>query len=244
MTFRTFLVLGFLGLFLVFSMPLHLVVWLIGKKNPTKKWSISHKVIHWAFESCIFFNSVKLEVINHDVIPDNEPVLFTPNHRSYWDILCVHNAIKKPVGFVAKIEMYKYPFLKWWMQDIGCIFLDRDNPREGLKTIKQGAEYLKLGHNMVLCPEGTRNQKDEMLPFKEGSLKMAEKSGCKVIPVAIIGTDDLMENLGKFRMKKGPVKIIFGEPINLKTDIPEEYKKRSAAYVQTKVQAMLDEYRN
>lgn len=243
MTFKSFLVLGFLGLFLVFSMPIHLVIWLMGKKNPNKKWNIAHSIIHWAFSCCIKLNQVELQVYGHENIPADQTILFTPNHRSYWDILCVHNAINAPVGFVAKLEMKKYPLLHWYMEDIGCVFLDRVNPREGLKTIKLGAEYMKQGHNMVLCPEGTRNQKPEMLPFKEGSLKMAEKSGSLVVPVAIIGTDDLMENLGKFRMAKGAVKVIFGEPVNVK-EIPEEYKKRSAQYIQTKVKAMIDEYKD
>ncbi len=243
MTINSFLVVGFLVWFLFFFLPLHLVLWLIGKKNLEKKFKISHKIIDWAFGCCIFFNQVKIDIYNQDLVPNDEPILFVPNHRSYWDILVLHNSIKAPVGFVAKVEMKKVPLLNWWMEDIGCVFLDRVNPKEGLKAILQGADYLKNGHCMVLCPEGTRNHNDDMLPFKEGSLKMAEKAKCKIVPVALIGTDDLLEKNPKFKMYKGNVKVVFGEPFYV-SDIPAEYKKKSAAYAQTKVQALLDEYKN
>lgn len=202
---------------------------------------MAHKMVHWAFSCCIFLNGVKTEVHGYENIPQDEPILFVSNHRSYWDILVLHNTIKRPLGFVAKIEMKKFPILNWWMSDIGCVFLNRDDPREGLKAIHKGIDNLKAGHNMVICPEGTRNHNAEMLPFKEGSLKMAEKSKCRIVPVALIGTDDLLENNKGFTMKKGKVIVSFGKPLSI-TDIPEEYKKKHAAYVQTIVKSMLDEY--
>jgi len=242
MTIRSFLVLGFLFLFLIIFLPVHLVVWLIGLKNPTLKYKISEKIIHWAFSCCIWLNGVKIEVINKEVVPEDEPVLYVSNHRSYWDILVLHNTIHKPVGFVAKIEMEKFPILNWWMGNIGCIFLDREDPRKGLKAILQGADYINSGHSMVICPEGTRNHKDEMLEFKEGSLKMAQKTKCKIIPVALIGTDDLLEKNPGFRMRKGKVTVIFGEPFYM-SDVPAEHKKTPAAYTQDIIKDMLAKHK-
>ena len=80
--------------------------------------------------------------------------------------------------------MEKIPILRTWMANVNCLFLDRKNIKEGLKTILQGIEKVKNGISIWIFPEGTRNTNEditELLPFKEGSLKIAEKSGCPVI---------------------------------------------------------------
>ena len=70
--------------------------------------------------------------------------------------------------------------------DMNCLFLDRENIKEGLKMIIAGTELLKSGISVFIFPEGTRTHHDEdMIEFKEGSLKMAEKSGAIIVPVAI-----------------------------------------------------------
>ena len=77
---------------------------------------------------------------------------------------------------------------------------------------------------MCIFPEGTRNKTDgEMLPFKEGSMKMAEKTGCLIIPVAISGTDDLLENSFPW-IRKAATVIEYGKPIDPKTLSPEDRK--------------------
>lgn len=97
--------------------------------------------------------------------------------------------------------------------------------------IKDGAALIQKGHSIVICPEGTRNQKPEMLPFKEGSLKMAEKAGCPVVPVTLVDTDQLLETRPGFDIRKARVKVIYGEPFYVK-DLPKEQRKHAGAYVQ------------
>lgn len=53
--------------------------------------------------------------------------------------------------------------------------LNRDNIKEGMKTILKGIELIKNGSSVFIFPEGTRSKDEELLPFKEGSLKIAEK---------------------------------------------------------------------
>jgi len=83
------------------------------------------------------------------------------------------------------------------MKRLYCLFLNRDDVKEGLKTILTGIEQIKNGISMCILPEGTRGtgiDESDMLPFKEGSLKMAEKTGCPIIPMALTGTADIFEN--------------------------------------------------
>ena len=66
--------------------------------------------------------------------------------------------------------------------------------------IKQGTEYMKQGHSMVVFPEGTRNQTDTLLPFREGGYKMAEKSKSPIVPVSICRSDLMLESAPKRRI--------------------------------------------
>lgn len=226
---RTVIVLGFLFVFLVIMIPVHLILLLIGKFNPELRYRIGNFIVYWAFRWELFQTQADIEVKGIENIP-KEPVLFVGNHRSYFDILILHTTSTKRPGFVAKAEMLKAGFLTWWMKNICCLFLDREDIRSGVQMIKDGAELIKKGHSMVIFPEGTRNQKEEMLPFKEGSLKMAEKAGCPVVPVTLIDTDQLLEVRPGFDIRKGKVKVIYGEPFYIK-DLPKEQKKHAGAYV-------------
>lgn len=227
---RSVLVLGFLFLFLVVMIPVHLILVIIGRFNMELRYKIGNAIVYWAFRWELFQTQAKIEVKGVENIPD-EPVLFVSNHRSYFDILVIHTTSTKRPGFVAKKEMEKFPLLNWWMKNICCLFLDRKDLRSGVQMIKDGAALIQKGHSMVICPEGTRNQKAEMLPFKEGSLKMAEKAGCAVIPVTLIDTDQLLEARPGFDIRKGHVKVIYGKPIYL-NELSKEDKKKAGNYVQ------------
>lgn len=227
---RSVLVLGFLFLFLVIMIPVHLILLLIGKFNIELRYQIANFLVYWAFRWELFQAQANIEVKGLENIP-KEPVLFVSNHRSYFDVLVMHTTSTKRPGFVAKKEMESYPLLNWWMKNICCLFLDRDDLRAGVSMIKDAADLIKRGHSIVICPEGTRNQDKDMLPFKEGSLKIAEKADCPVVPVTLINTDQLLEARPGFDIRKADVKVIYGKPFYMK-DLSKEERKKAGTYVQ------------
>lgn len=228
---RSFLVVLFLFSYLVLMIPMHLVLLLIGCFNKDLRHKLGNAFVYYAFKWELFQSGAKVTVVGQENIPEGA-VLFVPNHRSYFDILLLHTTSTKRPGFVAKKEMEKFPFLNWWMKDIRCLFLDRHDLKAGMQMIKDGTKLLSEGHSMVICPEGTRNKGKELLPFKEGSLKMAEKADCPIVPVTIMNADQLLEVRPGFCIKSGAVKVIYGKPFYLK-DLPKEQKKKAGAYVQS-----------
>lgn len=227
---RSFLVLAYLFAYLIIMIPVHGILVLIGKVNRQLRYRIGNFLVYWGFRFELFQSGAKIEINGKENIP-KEPVLFVSNHRSYFDILVLHTTSGKRPGFVAKAEIQKFPLLAWWMEDIACLFLDRKDLRSGMQMIKDGAERIQSGQSMVIFPEGTRSKTPEMLPFKEGSLKMAEKADCPVVPVTIVDTDQLLEVRPGFDIRKGKVKVIYGKPFYIK-DLPKEQKKKAGAYVQ------------
>ena len=121
---------------------------------------------------------------------------------------------------------------------MNCLFLDRHNVKEGLKTIIAGTEQIKSGISVFVFPEGTRAERDEdMIEFKEGSLKMAEKSGCPIIPVAINNTSAIFEDQFP-KVRKAHVVIEYGKPIDV-NELTKEEKKRLGAYTHDIIKEMV-----
>lgn len=196
-----------------YIIPYHFYLKKLFKTNPELSWKKAHKVVYTFFKMELGISRGKLDIRGIENIPKDTPSLFVGNHRSYFDIISSLIAINQPLGFISKKEMNKIPILNLYMRDMGTLFLDRDDIRQGLATINQGAEFMKQGHSMVLFPEGHRNQTDELLPFKEGGYKMADKSGCPIVPFAITGSEFLFEKKPAGPLKKRKIIIEFGEPI-------------------------------
>ena len=239
---RLILVAIFLILFLVIFSPALIVEWIIGRFNPKRKSKSSLWLVQKAFGIILFLSGTKVDVIGRENIPDDQPVLYVGNHRSYFDIVIGYRLIKGECGFIAKKEMEKIPFLRRWMKNIHCLFLDRKNIKEGLKTILAGIDKVKHGISIWIFPEGTRNRDAGMMDFKEGSMKIAEKTGCPIIPVAMTGTAEIFEKHIPW-IKKSHVTVTFGKPIDIKT-LEKDQKKFLGAYTRDVILSMLpEEYR-
>ncbi|MBP3925953.1 MAG: 1-acyl-sn-glycerol-3-phosphate acyltransferase [Clostridium sp.] len=197
-------------------------------------------LVRGALRAILRMAGTKVEVKGRDHIPDDQAVLYVGNHRSYFDIVVGYLYVKGLTGFVAKKELDRIPLLSGWMRHLNCLFLDRRDIKAGLQTILEGIQKVKSGISMWIFPEGTRNESEdilELMPFKEGSLKIAEKSGCPVIPVAITGTDDIFEKHLPW-IRPAQVTIEFGEPIYIK-ELPPELRKHVGAYTRDRIIELL-----
>lgn len=219
----------FVVLFLILSMPLMLAEWIIGKFNMDVKSRSSLAIVNWAFRCVAFLSGTKLIVKGRENIPDDKAVLYVGNHRSFFDIVLTYPLVKGPTGYVAKKEMEKVPLLSIWMKDLHCLFLDRDNIKEGMKTILAAIEKAKSGISICIFPEGTRNKTaDTFLPFHEGSFKIAEKSGVPIIPMTIVNSAAVFENHMP-KIRKATVVIEYGKPIDVSALSREEKKNLGAS---------------
>jgi len=227
---RLFITAIFLLTFFILSIPLFLVEYLIGRISPHAMISSSQAIVVLALRFLLFLGGVKRTVIGRENVPKKEAVLYISNHRSYFDIPVAYVTLPTLTGFMAKKEIGKIPVLNTWMRLLQCLFLDRENIKEGLKTILKGIEQIKAGYSVFISPEGTRNQGEEMLPFKEGSFKMAEKTGCAIIPVSISNTDAIFEKHSPW-IRSAHVVIEYGKPIYPK-DLDKNQLKFLGSYVQ------------
>lgn len=229
--FRFICVAIFVILFLVIGSPLLIAEWIIGKFNMDLKSRSSLAIVKWAFRVCLKITGVSVTVIGEENVPTDTPVLYVGNHRSYFDILLTYVRVPRPTGYIAKKEMLRYPFLVTWMKNLHCLFLDRKDLKQGLKTILEGIEKVKSGISICIFPEGTRNKvNDTFLPFRDGSFKIAEKSGCPIVPMSIYNSAGIFEDhLPK--IKKAHVILEYCPPIYI-NDIPKAERKLISTQVQ------------
>ena len=211
---RTFFVLLYIGVGALLFTPYCLFLLLLRLISPKAASKLGQPFAYYAsFWPIMLLSGARLKVEGRENIPD-EPVLFAGNHRSMYDILAGYLAIPAlhSTGFISKHEIRHVPFLSWWMRILNCKFLNRKDPKAGLKTIQSAIADVKDGFSMFIMPEGTRNRGEGGMPFKAGSLKIAERTGCPVVPVAMIGTDDILEkHYPKSRASR--VTVIIGKPI-------------------------------
>lgn len=225
---KTILIAIIMIIFFIISIPLFAIEWLIGKFNPHAKDISSLRIVQFVFKIILFISGIKTTVIGIENIPKDKPVLFIGNHRSQFDTVISYSLMPNLTGYIAKKEIEKIPFLRVWMRYLHCIFLDRTNVKEGLKSILLGIDTIKNGISITIFPEGTRNSGDGILPFKEGSFKIAEKSGCMLVPMVQNNTSAAFEDHFP-RVRRTHTIIEFGAPIDI-SSLSKEDRKSLGAY--------------
>lgn len=186
----------------------------------------SYKEVKALARSLVEKTHSKVNVIGIENIP-KESCVFVGNHQGDFDILAMLGYVDKPMGFIAKKELEKLPGVSYWMRKIHCVFMNRDDVRDSVKSINEGIENLKKGYSMVIYPEGTRSQGPKLLEFKKGAMKLATKSQVPIVPVTINGTYKIFEAQKGRRVKAADIDIIISEPINTKALSREEQNKLS-----------------
>lgn len=214
--------------YLILSIPLLIIEWIIGKFNPYAKDISSLRIIQTVFKFILWITGVEVTVIGEENVPKDQAVLYIGNHRSFFDILLTYTRCPRLTGYVAKAEMEKIPLLSNWMRYLHCLFLDRKDIKKGLKTILEGIEKIKSGISICIFPEGTRNRADsdlELMEFHEGSFKLATKTNCPIIPIALNNTCSIFEKQFP-KIKKTHVVIEYCTPI-----IPSELSKEDKKFI-------------
>ncbi len=238
---RTILAFALIILFFLVGYLLLPIFWLIRKFAPHTADICQLRIVQFILRGVAFLGGVKTTWIGLDNIPKDEAVLYVANHRSMVDVVMTYPQCPGLTGYISKDSVEKVPALRAWMRRLHCEFLKRDDIKQGMKVILSAIDKVKHGISIFIFPEGTRNRNKEdstsILPFKDGSFKIAQKTGCKIIPVAITGTNRIFEDHFPW-VKKGHVIIEYGTPVTFAELSPED-QKHVGLYFQNQIQSML-----
>lgn len=166
----------------------------------------------WA-PGLLWLSGAKLNVTGLENIDLSRSHVYVANHESMIDIVAVFAAIPQNIHFVLKKELKKVPFVGWFAQATGMIFVDRKNTNTAIANLKQVARLIADGRSVIAFPEGTRSRGRGIQRFKKGVFVAAIEAKVPVIPVAIIGAEKVLPSDG-FNARPGTIHIRFGEPIS------------------------------
>ncbi|MBP5384702.1 MAG: 1-acyl-sn-glycerol-3-phosphate acyltransferase [Lachnospiraceae bacterium] len=234
------IILALLAVIIFFTVSFFIILpaeWIIGKFSPGAKERSSLAIVQWAFRLVMRIAGCKPRVIGYENVPKDEAVLFISNHRSFFDIIITYTLVPGQTGYISKKEN-RIPILAQYMKNIHCLFLDRHDIKQGMQTILSAIDLIKKGVSICVFPEGTRSRTGELLPFKEGTFKIASKSGCKIVPIAITGSSAIFEDHFP-KLKKGEVIVEYGKPFTIQ-ELSDEDRKFPGRYTHDLIKSMLD----
>lgn len=163
--------------------------------------------------------NIKIKVIGKEKVPKEE-VLFVLNHSSMLDSYILVSSIVKPVGvIIADVPVWKnIPIVKHWLNLMKCVFINRENNREGMKSIIKASENIKMGQSMAVFPEGdltwVKDPDALISDFKPGALKIAYKAKCPIVPIIIKNSRNIYEGYEPFgKISSGNVEVEYLDPI-------------------------------
>ncbi len=179
---------------------------------------------------------IQVEVVKKKELPKGI-YIFMANHQSQLDIPVLEKVLEPyNIRFLAKKSLFKIPFFGWGIKALGYVPVERENPKEGLRSVLACVERIKEGVSLVIFPEGTRSATGELLPFKLGGFVIPLRSKIPVVPVTILGTRDILPKGALwFRVSAGKkVKVYIDEPVKIE-NLSGRDKEKLAQMVREKI---------
>jgi 1-acyl-sn-glycerol-3-phosphate acyltransferase len=157
---------------------------------------------------------IQLEVEGKEYLDPSRPVVFIMNHQSFLDVPAAFASLQSDLHFIAKKELKYVPFIGWYMQMVGMIFVDRKKGSHAISSMRKAGRLVRTGRTVLAFPEGTRSHTGKIGPFKKGIFFTAIEAKVPMIPVIVDGAINLMPS-GSFLVRPGKIRILIGKPIDL-----------------------------
>src|SRR4051812_14053783 len=154
----------------------------------------------------------RMSRIGREHIPADGPVIFAANHRSFLDPFVIACMSRRPLYYVAKKELFAKPLTAWFLNSLGAFPIDRGAAdQDAMSTAR---EILQRGDSVLIFPEGTRIPPGTLGSPKRGVGRLALETGAPVVPVAVIGTENIRRG---WRIRPHKVSIRAGAPLRFPT---------------------------
>jgi len=147
-----------------------------------------------------------------DKIDTSKPHVYAVNHASALDIPMLYVHLPFQFRIVFKSELLSYPVIGWHLQRSGQVCINQQHPARSVGSIRSAVKSLKAGMPLVIFPEGGRTPDGEIKPFMAGAFFLAIKSQLDIVPIALVGTFDLLP-MNTYHIKPRPLEMRVGQPI-------------------------------
>ena len=150
------------------------------------------------------------------------PYIVVSNHESFVDILLISH-LPWEMKWLSKVELFRIPVLGWLMRLAKDIPVKRGEGRSAIEAMQHCREKLERKVSVMIFPEGTRSETDDMLPFKDGAFRLAIDSGVPILPLVVTGSRTaLHKHSWRFGRSRAEVRVL--EPVGVeglkRSDVP------------------------
>lgn len=224
---------GTIVMLLVFYLYIELLYILVAKRKPQTS-KLKHYLAKRIMSVPLVATNIRIKVEGFDNLPKDPGFSIYSNHTSMMDIPVLMYKLKNhPVAFLAKKNVSELFAIGKWTPKLGCVSIDRSNPRKGAEAIINVIKNVKKGSTMVVFPEGTRTTEiGKLIEFKSGSFKVALKSKAPLVPITI-------KKPLNYKQIKWPrikrITIVIHKPLPF-----EEYKKMTSVDLSDRVKGIIE----
>jgi 1-acyl-sn-glycerol-3-phosphate acyltransferase len=188
----------------------------------------------WA-NTLLLISLSPVELLHRENLLAGQPAVYAANHLSYYDTPVLFAKLPFQFRIIAKLSLWKIPFIGWYLNRSGQVPIDLNSGRSAIAGLLRGVKTLQAGLPLLLFPEGGRAANGETTPFQSGAAFMAIKAQVPLVPIALIGTYELLP-IHTYHLTPHPVKVVIGEPlptIGLTTKDSEALTQRLFAAITT-----------
>jgi 1-acyl-sn-glycerol-3-phosphate acyltransferase len=153
-----------------------------------------------------------VEIVGAEKLKHHPVAVYASNHLSYMDTPVLFAKLPFQFRILAKQGLWKLPFVGWYLKRSGQVPIDSRSPRSAVAGLLRGVAALKTGMPLVLFPEGGRSSDGHLQTAASGCAFMAIRAGVPLVPLALIGTYELLP-IHVYSLRPRPLQIIVGDPI-------------------------------
>ncbi len=190
----------------------------------TGKSDFLYRASMWVVRVGMRLAGVRVEILGRDRLSPSQTYIFMANHVSNLDPPLLVPLVPKRTSVLVKKELFRVPILGFAMRVAHLVPVDRRNRDAAVASVREAAEVMNSGLDMTIYPEGTRSPDGRLLPFKKGPFYLAMDTGCPIVPVTIVGTEEIWPK-GKYLLQpeRAVAKLIFHDPV-----WPKDFADRDA----------------
>jgi len=177
-----------------------------------RKGNVQHRIARIWARGCVWAAGSTITVLGEENLRKHPVAVYASNHTSYMDTPVIFAALPFQFRILARKQLWRIPFIGWYLGRSGQVAIDTGNPRATLASLGAAAKAIRSGMPIFIFPEGGRTSTRELRPFLSGAAYLAIRSQAPLVPMALSGVYDLLP-IHTHHFYPGELTLNVGEPI-------------------------------